>query len=196
VNTKAKPTAKAEAKLAGAIATLALQVRGNLPEVAPGVFHHRAPVAIGLICGELQRFCSQSYCSLIRLIHVFDVDVKKGWGGIAKTSSVADHHERIADAEVGGAVGLEFTLRTEHFLHEANQFLRLRGDNARSYCVPAFWLKMFHGHGLSLANWTQAGIPAAWAASRLKFTKNAGWQPFLRQDKPALLFAAPGAIFP
>src|SRR5215472_1497843 len=78
------------------------------------------------------------------LIHILDVDIKKGLHGFSKTIPVADHDQRIADPDLRRAIDLELAHATENLFNEANQLLGLRSDNPRSHSVPAVWLKAVH----------------------------------------------------
>src|SRR5262249_201279 len=75
--------------------------RGQIPLVAEGVAHGRAPLAVRLQCRRLHRRRARRERAAVPGIHVVDVDVEHRGEGLPLIVRLAHLDDRAADANLG-----------------------------------------------------------------------------------------------
>lgn len=120
-------------------------VRGDLPDVCPGIPDHRAPITVRRIRRHLDRFSACRDRPPVGLIRVLNVDIEKGRHRLAAASAVADQDDRVSDPNFRWRSGPNFTLRIENVSQESGQAGEVARDNSRYDGRPAGGLELGHG---------------------------------------------------
>src|SRR5215510_13260666 len=114
--------------------------RCDLPQIAPCIPHHSAPVPIGQVEWFFNRCCTCVERASIGRVDVVDVDIQKRRHRFAGTR-IADHDHRVADSNLRGAIALDVTSGVERPLQELDQITGTLNNDSRRNRMQAPWIR-------------------------------------------------------
>src|SRR5262245_37580152 len=116
----------------------------DLPEIAPHILDHSAPVPIWQVERLFKRCRARLERAAIGRVDVVDVHIEKRWHRLAK-ARVADQDERIADFNLRWAITLDVTNGVERASEELDQIGSPLNNDARCNRMPARGNTRDHG---------------------------------------------------
>src|SRR5262249_11384289 len=116
-------------------------IRGNLPCVTPFIFHHTTTISIGRVQWLFNSTHSSLDSTSIGRVGIANVYVEKSRHN-GSHAGLANHDQRIADPDDGGAIVPIFSRCIEYGFKELYKLFRISSHDSWRNSVPAFRDKM------------------------------------------------------
>ena len=111
----------------------------NLPDVAPRVLHRGAPVAVRRVDGFLYGKSTGLERPLIGLVGILHIDIEEGFSRFARTATIADQDQRIANPHFSRGASPHFAAGAKDQFEETDDATNVLREHPRDNGRPAIW---------------------------------------------------------